>query len=97
MRSTVHLRVIRNEPDEEGGPRQGARSEPAVPDTGDLVLVALLFFLNLVPVASDLAGLGRWSPAVVGFAAGATVLTGRELWSQLRERLGAKTDQPGDP
>lgn len=54
------------------------------PETGDLILLASLFALNLVPVAGELIRVGRWSPGTVGFATAAALLTGRELWSQLR-------------
>jgi hypothetical protein len=94
MSAAVHLRVIRNEP--ESGERQVADPD-AVPDRGDLVLLAFLFLLNLVPVAGELGGVGRWSPAVVGFAAGALLLTGRELWTQLRARWRRHTHRTRHP
>jgi hypothetical protein len=83
MRPALHLRVVR-----EDEPAPPPTSPPArrLPDRGDLGLIAGLFVLNLVPVAGELAGIGRWSPVVVGFAAGALLLSGRELWRQLRAR-----------
>lgn len=97
MGSAVQLRVVRDEPEPEGGPRQGCPAGPAVPDRGDHALLAVLFLLNAIPVAGDLAGLGRWSPGIVGFAVAAMLLTGRELWSQLRARARAKTGSEGAP
>jgi hypothetical protein len=78
MSALPHLSVVKDPPPDAGGP------PGAGPEVGDVALVGTLFVLNLVPVAGELVGLGRWSPAVVGFAAGAALLTGRELWSELR-------------
>jgi hypothetical protein len=97
MRSAVHLRVVRDEPEGDRGAPQGAGATPAVADRGDLLLITVLFLLNVVPVAGELAGVGRWSSAVVGFAAGALLLTGRELWSQLRARARARKETTGAP
>jgi hypothetical protein len=97
MRSAVQLRVVREAPTPERSARQGARDGSGLPDTGDLALLALLFLLNLLPVAGAVSGIGHWSEGIVGFAAGAMLLTGRELWSQLRARAGAKTRCPGEP
>jgi hypothetical protein len=94
MRQAVHLRVVRVEEPEAGEERPAEeRTAPGrrVADMGDLMLVAVLFLLNLVPVIGELIGVGRWSSTIVGFAAGATLLTGRELWSQLRARVRANT------
>lgn len=90
MRAAAHLRIVREvEPDagEETCPPRRA----ATTDGGDLALVAALFVLDVVPVAGELSGVGHWSRAVVGFATAALLLTGRELWSQLRARVRAKT------
>lgn len=95
MRSAVHLRVVRYEP--APGARQGAPAVPAFPDLGDLVLVALLFLLNVLPVAGELTGTGRWSPGIVGFATAALLLSGRELCAQLRARRRARTGREGAP
>lgn len=94
MSAAVRLRVIRSEP--ERGERQVADPD-AVPDRGDLVLLVFLFLLNLIPVAGELSGVGRWSPAIVGFAAGAMLLTGRELWTQLRARWRRHTERTRSP
>jgi hypothetical protein len=95
MRTAVHLKLVRDaEP-----PPVEAEPAPArrLPDRGDLALVAILFLLNLVPVAGVVTGIGRWSAAVAGFAAGAVLLTGRELWSQLRARATRNTDRKEGP
>jgi hypothetical protein len=89
MRTGAQLRIVRDD-------------EPVVAETkpapmrragasGDLLLLAGLFLLNLIPVLGELAHPGRWSPAIVGFSVGALLLTGRELWSQLRALRAAKT------
>lgn len=96
MRAAVQLRVVRDvEPDRDAS----ARGRPAagVADAGDLALVAALFLLNLLPVAGELSGVGHWSRALVGFATAALLLTGRELWSQLRARARAKTGADETP
>ncbi len=77
MGPAPHLKVVEEPPSEAPG-AEGA------PDLGDLALVTLLFLLNVLPVAGALTGIGTWSPSVVGFAAVAALLAGRELWSQLR-------------
>jgi hypothetical protein len=59
-------------------------SAPGRADRSELALVGALFGLNLVPVIGELVHGGRWSPGIVGFAAAAALLTGREIWSQLR-------------
>jgi hypothetical protein len=75
-----HLKVVRR-------PRPEPAEAAAAPELGDLVLICLLFVLNLIPIAGELSGIGTWSPGIVGFAAAAALLTGRELWSQLRARV----------
>jgi hypothetical protein len=88
MTAARRLRVVRDGEAAEGEvtPAPDHRARPAA-DVGDTLLVACLFMLNLIPVVGEVAGAGRWSSAIVGFAAGASLLTGRELWSQLRPRL----------
>jgi uncharacterized membrane protein (DUF4010 family) len=82
MRAGSHLEIVRDPPavDAAGASASGR----------DLGLVALLFGLAVVPVAGELAGIGRWSSGIVGFAAGAALLTGRELWAQLRAGVRAR-------
>jgi hypothetical protein len=75
MRSAVHLSIVKDPP---------SAAADAAPGTGDIVLLGALFVLNLIPVAGELAGVGHWSAAIVGFATAAALLTGRELWSELR-------------
>jgi hypothetical protein len=84
MSTAPNLRLVREPPQE---PRPAADAGPAL---SDVALLAVLFLLNLIPVVGELAGLGRWSPAIVGFGAGAALLTGRELWSELRARARAR-------
>ena len=76
MPHAPHLTVVREPP-------SAAESDPR-PDSRDIALVATLFTLNLVPVVGEIAQVGHWTPGVVGFATAAALLTGRELWSQLR-------------
>jgi hypothetical protein len=78
MSAVPRLSVVKDPPQDPGA------SLDAGPALGDVALLATLFVLNLVPLAGELVGSGRWSPAIVGFAAGAALLTGRELWSELR-------------
>jgi hypothetical protein len=78
----IHLRVV-----SEPAPAAPAAATSGAAGAGDVALVAVLFALNVVPIAGELAGLGRWSPAAVGFATAAALLTGRELWSELRVRV----------
>jgi hypothetical protein len=84
MRAAVHLRIVRADERPSGAPEPTPARR--APDSGDLALVTGLLLINVIPVACELAGIGRWSPAAVGFAAGALLLTGRELWSQVRAR-----------
>jgi hypothetical protein len=92
MRSTAHLRVVR---DESAPPPETRRANPgrAVPDRGGFALLAFLFLLNAIPVTGELARIGRWSPGIVGFAAGAMLLIGHALWSEIGARARAR--QPG--
>jgi hypothetical protein len=83
MTAARHLSVVKEPPPDVRDPGG------ATPDLPDIALLGALFVLNLVPVVAELAGIGHWSPAIVGFAAGAALLTGRELWSQLCARARA--------
>lgn len=58
---------------------------PAPPDhePGDLGLTALIFVVALLPIACDLAGIGRWSGASLGLGTLGVLLAGRELWGGL--------------
>lgn len=84
MRPPPELRIV-------PPPCGGAAPDPARPARGDLALIATLFALNVVPIASDFAAIGRWSEATVGFAVGAALLSGRELWAELREHARARS------
>ena len=79
MRAGRHRELVRDRPP--AGAAAGSRAPG-----GDVGLVALLFGLAVVPIGGELAGIGRWSPRIVGFAAGAALLAGRELWAELRAR-----------
>jgi len=63
-----------------------ADAAPARADGSELALVASLFTLSLVPVVGELLHPGRWTAGLTGLATAAALLTGRELWSQLRAR-----------
>lgn len=82
MRSTAHLRVVR---DASAPAPERRRASPGRvgTDRGGFVLLAFLFLLSVIPVAGELARSGHWSPGVVGFAAGAMLLIGRALCSEL--------------
>jgi hypothetical protein len=71
-------------PASDGGAEPGERQRGTRMDASELYLVAALFGLSLVPVIGELAHPGHWSPGILGLAAGAAVVTGREVWSQLR-------------
>jgi hypothetical protein len=88
MRPAAHLTIVRTDERAPAAPKP----TPA-PDAGDLALVTGLFLFNVIPVAGELAGIGRWSPVAVGFAAGALLLTGHELWSQVRARAGRNAER----
>jgi hypothetical protein len=68
----------------DAGTEPGVRPRAARTDASELSLVAALFGLSLVPVVGELAHPGHWSSGILGLAAGAAVVTGREVWSQLR-------------
>jgi hypothetical protein len=67
-----------------GGAEPRAPQRATRGDDSELFLVAALFGVSLVPVIGELAHPGHWSPGILGLAAGAAVVTGREVWSQLR-------------
>lgn len=77
MTRPIHLRLVRPE-------RETIRSRSA-PDRRDLALVATLFAVNLVPLAGDVATHGRWGAGTTGLATAGALLTGRELWHQVRD------------
>jgi hypothetical protein len=68
----------------DAGTERQAPPRAARGDASELSLVAALFGLSLVPVIGELAHPGHWSSGLVGLAAGAALVTGREVWSQLR-------------
>jgi hypothetical protein len=63
-----------------------AEGAPGRADGSELALVSALFTLSLVPVLGELLRPGRWTAGLTGLATAAALLTGRELWSQLRAR-----------
>lgn len=98
MRATRRLRVVKaGEPVADDVTAAPDDRAVAATDVGDTLLVACLFVLNVIPVVGELSGAGRWSSAIVGFATGASLLTGRELWSQLRPRLRPRTGARSTP
>ncbi len=64
--------------------------ERSLPARGDVVLLAVLFAINLVPVSGVVLGIGTWGAGTAGFAAACVFLTGRELVSQVRDVLRAR-------
>ncbi|WP_242345193.1 hypothetical protein [Anaeromyxobacter terrae] len=56
----------------------------SVPERGDLALMAMLLAVNLIPVIGELARLGRFGAGTVGFATACVLVTGRELWLEVR-------------
>jgi hypothetical protein len=72
-----HLRVA-------AAPRE-TMDEASSPDRGDLALMVMLLTVNLVPVIGEAAHLGRWGAGTLGFATACALVTGRELWLEVRE------------
>lgn len=83
----VQLRIVWNATtDARARPARPREARTAGGDAGDVALVATLFAINLVPVVGELVAPGRWSPGLVGLAAAAALVAGRELWSEVRYR-----------
>ena len=93
MRPAAHLKIVRADERAPAAPKPAPARRG--PDSGELALVTGLFLFNVIPVAGELAGIGRWSPGAGGFAAGALLLTGPELWSQVRARVGRNAERGG--
>lgn len=72
--ASSHLRVARPSP---------AWAEPTESDLGDLGVTAMIFAVGLLPVACELAGIGRWGGGSLGLGTAAALLAGRELWARL--------------
>jgi hypothetical protein len=53
--------------------------DPRLGSLEDLGLMAMLFAIAIIPLASSLAGLGRWSDVEVGLGGVGALFTGREL------------------
>ena len=75
------LHVVRES--EACAPKADARAGGTA--SGDLVLVASVLALCLVPLVGLLAG-GHWGQGTAGIAAAGALLSGRELARGLRER-----------
>jgi hypothetical protein len=71
------LEVVRAPPARDGG-------DPA--PSGDVGLTAMIFLVAALPLASVLAGVGRWDEASLGLGTLGVILAGRELVSWLGAR-----------
>ncbi len=76
MLRPIHLHLVRRE-------REAMPARP-VPEPGDLALMATLFAVNLVPIVGEVAARGGWGAGTVGLATAGALVTGRELWLELR-------------
>ncbi len=59
-------------------------SGPAAPAAGDLALIGALLAVSLFPIAGELAQSGRFGPGTVGLATALALVTGREVWVEVR-------------
>lgn len=76
-----HLRVVRT---------SSAIGQGAGPERGDLAFIAVLFGVNLVPVLGAVLRIGQWGSGTVGLAMVGGVVTGCELWLQIRAAQRAR-------
>lgn len=76
-----HLRVVRT---------SSAIGEGTGPGRGDLAFITVLFGVNLVPVLGAALRIGHWGSETVGLAAVGGIVTGCELWLQVRAALRAR-------
>jgi hypothetical protein len=72
----VHLRLVRSGREELPG--------APVPAAGDLALLATLLAVNLVPIVGEVATRGGWGAGTAGLATAGALVTGRELWREVR-------------
>jgi hypothetical protein len=79
---TNHLRLLSAQHD--------AMEQASIPERGDLALMVMLLAVNLVPVIGEAARLGRWGAGTLGFATACALVTGRELWLEVREIVRAR-------
>jgi hypothetical protein len=59
------------------------QEEPPESELGDVGLTAMIFAIALLPIACDLAGIGRWGDGSLGLGTLGVLLAGRELWAWL--------------
>lgn len=85
MAASPQLRLVR--PPEPSGPQRTAGAAGA-PAGGDLVLLAFVLAVCLVPIVGLLAG-GAWGQGTAGLATAVGLLSGRALVRGLRERRRA--------
>lgn len=69
--------------------------QASVPERGDLALMVMLLAVNLVPLIGQAARIGRWGTGTLGFATVCVLLTGRELWLEVREVVRARKGASG--
>jgi hypothetical protein len=77
-----HLRLL-------AAPRN-AMEHASAPERGDLALMVMLLAVNLIPVIGEAARIGRWGAGTLGFATACVLVTGRELWLEVREVVRAR-------
>jgi hypothetical protein len=78
----LHLHVVRTSPPE----REATRERE------DVGLVAMIFLVSAVPLASVLVGIGRWDHVSLGLGTLGVLFAGRELctWLVARWRPGRR-------
>lgn len=86
-----HLRVV---------PPAPAGSEAPSSEGADVGLTTAIFLIAALPLASAIAGVGRWDDASLGLGTLGVLLTGRELcaWLVARHRArrsGSGSSSPG--
>ena len=66
--------------------------EPPAGDLGDVGLLVMIFVVAALPLASALAGIGRWDGGSLGLGTLGVLVTGRELcvWLLARRRSGRR-------
>jgi hypothetical protein len=64
--------------------------QASIPERGDLALMVMLLAVNLIPVIGEAARIGRWGAGTLGFATACVLVTGRELWLEVREVVRAR-------
>jgi hypothetical protein len=66
----------------------GPHEEGAPPgELGDLLLMVTIFAVAILPIASELAGVGRWGSGSLGLGTLGVLFTGRALCACLVARL----------